>query len=181
MRAKLKLLAGLIALIGFSLGTAGGAASSVPTVNATLVRVTQTSLFSPPSPDPAGVVYIPDSDTLLICDSEVDEMPPYWAGKNVFEVTLSGVLVGAGSTIWFSDEPTGVAYDPVSKKLFISDDNLGWVFIIDPGPDGLFTTEDDIVTYFSTRAIGSHDPEDIRFDSLRGHLLVVDGEGTEVL
>jgi DNA-binding beta-propeller fold protein YncE len=106
--------------------------------------------------------------------------PPYWAGKNVFEVTLSGVLLGAGSTILFSGERTGVAYDPVSKKLFFSDDDLGRVFIVEPGLDRVFGTEDDIVTYFSTRAFGSQDPEDIVFDSLRGHLLVVDGDGTEV-
>jgi hypothetical protein len=84
VRTKLQLLEGPIALIGFSLTAADEAVSSVPTVNATLVGVTQTSLFSPPSPDPAGVVYVPDSNTLMICDSEVDEMPPLLGGEKCF-------------------------------------------------------------------------------------------------
>ena len=111
-KADRKFWVGLIALIVFSLAGPGTARSDVPTVQATLVRITQTSLYSPPSPDPAGVVYLPDSNTLLICDSEVDEMPPYFVGKNLFEVTLSGDLVGTLSTISFSHEPTGIAYDP---------------------------------------------------------------------
>ena len=58
------------------------------TVNATLVRTTRTSQFSPPSPDPSGLAYIPSSNTLLISDGEVDEMPQYFRGKNLFEATL---------------------------------------------------------------------------------------------
>lgn len=42
-------------------------------VQATLERTTDTSLYSPPSPDPAGLTYLPSSDTLLIGDSEVEE------------------------------------------------------------------------------------------------------------
>ncbi len=154
--------------------------AQTPVVQATLERIIETSAFSPPSPDPAGLTYIPDSDRLLICDSEVDEMPPYFAGVNLFDVTLSGQLVGTLTTIPFSHEPTGVSFDPVSRFLFFADDNWGRVFILNPGQDAAYNTADDVVTYFSTRSFGSDDPEDITFDASRGHLLIADGEGTEV-
>ncbi len=179
MRANINLVAGLLILVGFS-AILPVEASAVPTVQATLVRVTETSKFTPPSPDPCGVVYLPDYNSLLISDSEVEEMPPYWTGKNLFQVTLSGTLISTLTTAPFSDEPTGVAYDPVSKNFFFTDDDWGRVFILNPGPDRIYNTADDIVTYFSTRAFGSQDTEDVVFDSVRGHLLVVDGEGTEV-
>jgi hypothetical protein len=156
------------------------AGADVPTVQATLERVTETSSFYPPSPDPAGITYVPDSNTLLICDSEVDEMPPYFTGINLFEVTLSGQLIGTATTLPFSHEPTGLAFDSLRRKIYISDDDWQRVFALDPGADGEYNTSDDIVTYFKTSAFGCKDPEDVAFDSRRGHLFVVDGAGTEV-
>ncbi len=155
-----------------------GLDSSASITPATLVRTTQTSLYSPPSPDPAGVAYLPNTNTLLISDSEVDEMRIF-TGVNLYEVSLSGSLSRTLTTLPFSDEPTGVTVDPVSGKLFFSDDDWQRVWMLNPGNDGLYNTPDDTVTYFSTSAFGSHDPEDITFDS-RGHLLVIDGTAAEV-
>jgi DNA-binding beta-propeller fold protein YncE len=51
----------------------------------TLVRTVDTSnaAWNPSSPDPAGITYWPLIGRLLVVDSEVEEMPPYWAGANV--------------------------------------------------------------------------------------------------
>ena len=51
---------------------------------------------------------------LLISDSEVDEMPPYFTGKNIYDATTSGTLVSTCSTTninrtGWSNEPTGMA------------------------------------------------------------------------
>ena len=149
------------------------------TVSAVWERTIQTSQFSPPSPDPSGIAYIPGG-TLLISDGEVDEMPPYFTGKNLFEVSLDGSLLGTLTTLPFTDEPGGVAYDPLSKFLFFSCDGCRDVYVFNPGPDGLYNTSDDIVTHFETYPFGSTDPEGISFDNWRGHLFVSDGVGEEV-
>ena len=146
---------------------------------ATLVQSIDMSLFFPPAPDPAGITYISSSDRLLISDSEVEEMDIY-SGINVFEMSLSGNLLSTLSTDSFSIEPTGVAYNPIDRHLFFSDDEDRMIFEVNPGPDGLFDSSDDIMTAIDTMTFGSFDPEDIAFDSLRGVLYLVDGNNAEV-
>jgi uncharacterized protein YjiK len=166
-------------IIELSFSPALGIDPQASVVGAVLERTTQTSLYDPPSPDPAGVAYLPGPDRLLISDSEVDEMPQYFGG-NLFETTLGGGLVRALSTLSYSSEPTDVAYDPFTMHVFVSDDNSKKVFDVDPGADGLYDTADDSVTEFSVSGFGSQDPEGITFDAWRGHLFVVDGLGEEV-
>jgi hypothetical protein len=95
--------------------------SAVDTVQATLERTTDTSQSSPPSPDPSGLAYSPHSGRLMTSDGEVNEMPQYFTDDNLFEATLSGSLIDTPTTISFSDEPTGIAYDPFDDHLFFSD------------------------------------------------------------
>ena len=58
------------------------AAPSAPSTQATLVRTTDASQWATPATDPAGIAYAPDSNTLVISDSEIKEPPaPYWQGK----------------------------------------------------------------------------------------------------
>ncbi|MEN8158602.1 MAG: hypothetical protein ABFS41_00875 [Myxococcota bacterium] len=49
----------------------------------TIVQTIDTSLWSPPAPDPAGITYRPGSGDLLTCDSEVEEMTIF-AGVNLW-------------------------------------------------------------------------------------------------
>ena len=129
--------------------------ASATMVTATLVRTTDTSLYSPPSPDPSGVTYMSHTNTLMIGDGEVDEMPIF-ADKNLFETTLSGDLVDSYSSIAGgdshpNDEPVGAAYAPPgfffpNAHLFLSDDTSGsWITVIDLGADGKYGTADDSV------------------------------------
>jgi hypothetical protein len=134
---------------------------SAITIQASLVRTTLTSQWSPPSPDPSGVAYIPSSNHLLISDGEVEEMSIF-DGANVWEATLSGSPVQEFSTHpTFSDEPTGVAYNPGNQHLFFTDDTgTRRVYELDPGPDGTYGTSDDIITSFKTGDFGNSDPEE---------------------
>src|SRR3972149_2834372 len=151
------------------------AASSFPV---SLIQTIDTSQFSPPSPDPSGLAYLPNSGTLLIGDGEVDEMPQYFTGDSLFEATLSGGLLNTLPTS-FSDEPVGLDVNPVNGHLFISDDNgIKTVFEIDPGPDGLYDTPDDILTSFVTSDFGSNDPEGVAYGN--GLLFIADGLNREV-
>ncbi|UCH82333.1 MAG: hypothetical protein JSW20_06780, partial [Nitrospiraceae bacterium] len=148
---------------------------------ATLVRTTDASMWSPPSPDSAGIVYIDAFDTLLVCDSEVNEIPALFTGDNLFKIDLNGTLLDTLTTFHFSDEPTGVAYNPYNNHLFFSDDTgTKSVYELDPGADGFYGTTDDIVTSFSTSAFGSDDPEGVTYNTAQGVLHIIDGVNEEV-
>lgn len=150
------------------------------TVTGTLVQTIHTSRFgTTPAPDPAGIAYLATTDTLMISDSEVDEMPLY-RGANLFRMTRTGAVVDSGTTVAFSREPTGIGFNPGSGALYISDDVKDRVFIVMPGPDGRYGSADDPVSSISTLSFGSMDPEGVEFDVSSGHLFVADGSAKEV-
>ena len=147
---------------------------------ATLVRSTLLSQLSPPAPDSSGIVYLSDVDRLLVVDSEVNEMPLY-QGVNMWQISRDGTAqFDTGTTLGFSKEPTGVSYDPVGKRLFISDDDKERVSVLTAGPDLRFGTADDVVTFFSSSAFGNLDIEDVAYDTSRGDLFVTEGNAQEI-
>jgi hypothetical protein len=139
------------------------------------------------SPDPSGLAYLSNSDVLLISDGEVNELvppnPAAYTGINLFITSLVGSLEATLTTydppgIEFSNEPTGVAFNPDKGFLYFTDDTgQRGIYELDPGDDGLFNTPDDAITFFGT--VGT-DPEGIAYDSIRKHLFVVDGFNREV-
>ena len=159
-----------------------GAAVSPRIFQSMRIKTTLTTTFNLPSPDPTGVTYIPAADGgtggLMIVDSRVDQAQLF-AGKNVFNTLLDGTLLTTAKTA-FSNEPTGITFDPAKQHLFYSDDELKMVFEVNPGTDGRYLTADDIVTSFSTSAYGSDDPEDIAFDTWARVLFVADGKAAEL-
>lgn len=156
----------------FSVSVTG---ANQPPTSVTLAHTILTSQWSPPSPDPTDIVYISHLGTLLVADSEVDEMSIF-TGKNLYQMNLNGSLAGTLTTIKFSDEPAGVAYNPANHHLFFADDTgTKSVYELNPGNDGLYNTSDDIVTSFKTSAFGSTDPESVAYDTKRGVLYVADG------
>lgn len=149
-------------------------------VQALLVRSVDTSGLTPPSSDPSGLAYLRVPRSILISDSEIDEISSIFTGDNLFEVTLSGELLRAATTLSFSREPTGTAINHENGHLFFSDDDAREIIEVSPGVDALFGTPDDIFTSFDTAAFGSSDPEGLAFDDVQGHLFVVDGVNEEV-
>jgi VCBS repeat-containing protein len=168
----------------------GVAMASATTIVATLVRTTDMSQFTPPSPDPSGITYMSHSNTLFIADGEVDEMNIF-EGDNLFETTLAGTLVDSYSSIVTSDrpinnEPVGVTYAApgeyrANAHLFISDDTSGsWIDVVDLGADGKYGTADDVRAKISTSAFSSEDPEGLAYDSWNNALFIADGLGNEI-
>ncbi|MGQ0849589.1 MAG: hypothetical protein ACT4OP_10810, partial [Actinomycetota bacterium] len=104
----------------------------------TVVNTIDLSTLLPPSIDASGITYL--GDNLLIADSEVDEekgnasclpdpLPATFQGVNLWEITLTGVLVNTGLTHDPSNpagprEPTGLATHP-NGHVFYSNDALG--------------------------------------------------------
>lgn len=145
----------------------------------TLVGTIDTSALFPPSPDPSGIAYRAETGGLVFVDGEVDEMP-LWSGVNVWEIAPTGAVLDTAGTLSFSREPTDIAIDPVSGRWFLTDDGKRRIFAVDRGPDGRLGTADDAVTWFSTSAFGSDDPEGLTYDTLRGHLFIADGLNAEI-
>ncbi len=154
-------------------------AQTAKSFKSTLVQVIDTSQFSPPSPDPAGIAYLLSKNRLLVSDSEVNEMSIF-TGVNLFNVTLGGVLEKTSTTVAFSNEPTGVSYNPTNGHIFISDDNAKEIFEVDHGSDGVYGSSDDIITSFDTKAFNSNDPEGVSYNSWDGSLYIADGVNTEI-
>jgi len=149
-------------------------------VDADLVATSNLWQLTPPSPDSAGIAFIPGQDRLMVTDSEVNEIPGLYADVNMFTLQRSGSMTGGGTTLPWSNEPTGTAFG--NGMLYTTDDDKKQIFEIPgAGADGVFGTSDDPANRtFKTTTIGNTDPEGIAYDSKRGHLLIVDGVGSEV-
>lgn len=179
------LLLGLIAMLTGGVRSAGSQTRGVPptasmpgSVNddAILLKSTDLAQFDPPSPDPAGITYWPGTRSLLISDSEVNELAQYFTGDNVFQSSLGGELLDTLTTLPSSDEPTGIAVNPSNDFLYVTDDaGARGFYVFDPGPDGEHNTPDDASRFVDTNAFGARDPEDVAFDSLNGYLFLVSG------
>jgi Ca2+-binding RTX toxin-like protein len=155
-----------------SLTTASLAPASItPPLSPLVVQTIDTTQWPNPSPDPAGLAWIPGAGTgtLLMSDSEIDETP-FFRSDNLFVLNTSGAFDHSVSLTSFTSEPTGLAYDPLDGHLFISDDVAHKVFEVDPNNPGT------LISSFSTLDFGANDTEDIGFDPVTGHLLVVEGE-----
>jgi uncharacterized protein YjiK len=163
-----------------------------------LVQTVDTSLWSPPSPDPSGIVYLPPSNTLLVADGEVEETVTItpsgqltdvtlYAGVNMWHTTPAGAVVGKWTTLPFSDEPVGLALNPDNKHLFVSDDaGSRIVYEVDPGPDAVYGNGNDVITSFVTgtfgggQGFGALDPEGLDYAADLGVLFIADGTNNQV-
>jgi hypothetical protein len=165
-----------------SLTPLGTAAAAAPLASsATLVRKTLLSQLTPPSPDPAGVVYMSDQDRLLVADSEVDEMAIY-QNVNLWQLSRAeATVLDEGNTLKFSREPTGIGYDPDGKRVFVSDDDKKKIFEVTTGLDNRYGTPDDSISSISTTAAGAVDAEDVTYDTGDHALYIADGTGRDVL
>lgn len=159
---------------------------------ATLVQIVKTFEFSPPSPDPAGIAYIPanpyvnTSERILFSDSEVNEMALY-DGANVFEMTFDGLLQKTYTTYpTITGEPAGLSFNPNNGHLFFTDDdNIRPLIEVSPGPDKEFLSADDTFTKFSLRdsdAYGNQDPEGVEYVRLNGidTVFILDGLNSQL-
>ncbi|MEN8182342.1 MAG: hypothetical protein ABFS46_07385, partial [Myxococcota bacterium] len=151
--------------------------ASLTTPVSDLEQTIDSSSFIPPSPDSAGIAYQASRDSMLMSDSEVNEMSIY-QGVNMFEHDRFGTLLDTFDTTTFSDEPTGVAIDPANGFCFLTDDTgTRSVHVLDPGPDQVCLTSDDSISSFPTGPFGSRDPEGLAF--CQGSLFVADGVNAE--
>ncbi|MHB8856652.1 MAG: hypothetical protein ACYC6K_08545 [Bellilinea sp.] len=137
--------------------------------------------WNPNSPDPAGIEYWPATGGLVISDSEVDEMPLYFTGNNVFFTTTIGTQGSTCSTLPWSKEPSGIALNTVNGRLFFSNDDARQVSEINVGPDATYCTLDDSYITISTATLfgnTTNDPEDLAYGENK--LFIASGGDAEV-
>jgi hypothetical protein len=120
------------------------------------------------STDPAGIAFVPGLG-LFVSDSEVDESP-FSRTTNLWKLQPDGTLIQSFSLLSFTSEPTGLAFDSSTGRLYISDDDLFKLFWVDPANPTVKLGE------FDLKHLGSLDPEDVAVNSTNGHLFIVNGD-----
>ena len=168
-------------IVELSLAAAAELPAGTTLLPTTLIHVIDASnaAWNPSAPDTTGIDYWPLTGKLLISDSEVEEMPDYWKGSNVFQSTLSGNLVSTCSTLAFTREPTGLAINPGNNHIFFSDDGDDLIYEVSLGADGAYCTGDDTVTATNLfNLYGVTDAEDVAYGN--NTIFVAGGSSAEV-
>ncbi len=168
-------------IVELSLAVAEALPPGTSLLPTTLVHIIDASnaAWNPSAPDTTGIDYWPLTGNLLIADSEVEEMPAYWQGSNVFQSTLSGALVSTCTTLPFTREPTGLAINTSNNHIFFSDDGDDLIYEVSLGGDGDYCTSDDTVTTTSVADLyGVVDAEDVAYGN--NTIFVAGGSAAEV-
>lgn len=186
-KSSIKKRVALVTAAALALSTGGAAWAA--NVSSTFVKMTDTAIWVPASPDPSGIAYIPSLDKIVVSDAEVDEIPApqpgQYKGANLYTMGRDGVLAGTGTTktsgTGWSVEPTGVTYNPNTGSMFVVDDDKKSVFeITNAGTAGVTgtipTTRLRIANGFKTTSFNNTDPEGIAYDPTRNELLLVNGQ-----
>jgi hypothetical protein len=152
---------------GTELSIAGSTASgSIAPPGPTVVASTDMAALG--STDPAGIAYVPGMG-FFVSDSEVEESP-FFRTTNLWKLQPDGSVVQSYSLLNFTGEPTGLAYDSGTNRLYISDDDLFKIFWVDPANPTVKLGE------FDLKHLGCNDPEDVAVNPNNGHLFIVNGD-----
>ena len=119
------------------------------------------------STDPSGIAYVPGQG-LFISDSEVEESP-FLRSTNLWKLQPDGTLLQSFSLLNFTHEPTGLAFDSSTGRLYIPDDDEFKMFWVDPGNPTVKLGE------FDLKPLGCNDPEDVAVNPNNGHLFIING------
>jgi hypothetical protein len=149
-----------------------------------VIQTIDTSLWSPPSTDPSGITYRPDTGELITSDAEVEESAggiTFYQGVNVWTHTRTGEVTHTATTMTWSREPTGICFDPAGDRLFIADDVRRSVYEVALGADAALGGGDDVrMRLRGYDTAGCDDIEDVTYDSFASRLYVASGSSQEI-
>ncbi len=118
------------------------------------------------SVDPSGLAYVPGLG-LFVSDSEVEETP-FQRPNNLFRMQLDGSSPVQISLLNYTSEPTGLTYDGIHNRLYMTDDDQYKVIWVDPANPTVKLGEFVV-------PVAADDPEDIAFNPNTGHLFISNG------
>ena len=145
-----------------------------------VVRLSLTTAWRVPSPDPTGITYDPATGQLVVSDSEVDETP-LWRGRNLFLAARRGHLQAARKLTKRTIEPEDVAWNLARQLLLVVDDDTDKVYAFRAGRDGRIGTRDDRSgVLIDTHTFGSSNPEGLGWRDRGRMLLVTDASNDRV-
>jgi hypothetical protein len=130
--------------------------------------VASTDMAALGSTDPAGIAYVPGQG-FFVSDSEVEETP-FLRTTNLWKLQPDGNPIESSSLLNFTGEPTGLAFDSGTGRLYISDDDKFKIFWVDPANPTVKLGE------FDLKHLGCNDPEDVAVNPNNGHLFIVNGD-----
>ncbi len=125
------------------------------------------------SAEPVGVGVNPGNDHLFYSDDDTRKVFEVDAGPDDTFHTPDDIRTSFSTLAFGANDPEGLAYDPLSGRLFIAGGEDSEVWRVDPGPDGLFNGVGDIVFHFDTIALGVLDPEGIAVNPQTGNIYII--------
>jgi DNA-binding beta-propeller fold protein YncE len=132
-------------------------------------RVTKASF------EPEGIAWDPLGKALLVCDDDLDAVFRFKPGRDGKIGTSDDKVAKLLNTRRFgSYDPEGLDWRVKYKTIILSDATNNNVYKVRRGHDLRWGTRDDRVSRFGTTKFGFNDPEGVKFDTVTGHLYMVD-------
>lgn len=123
--------------------------------------------------NPSAIAFVPESGHFFVAEARADE-PSVQTRESLFELGPD-----ADATLHALDlspvvrEPSGMAYHPQRKTLFIADDDE--IELHEVALDGRPIARLDL------SSLGAKDPQGVACDAQSGHVFIADGRGEQVL
>jgi hypothetical protein len=137
------------------------------------------------SAEPTGAAFNVDNKHLFITDDDARKIFEVNPGPDGLYGTSDDTRTSFGTLAFGSDDPEGCSYDHVNHKLFIADGISEEIYILTPGPNGVFDGVapggDDVMTHFDTTQYGVDDPETVEYKEDTGTLLIVSHNTKELV
>jgi uncharacterized protein YjiK len=125
------------------------------------------------SDEPVGVAFNRNNRHLFISDDDHQRVYDVNPGPDNLYGTSDDTRTFFSTLPFGSGDPEGCGYDPVNNRLFICDGVNEEIYVVLPGPNGVFDGVDDTVTHFDTNKWGVFDPETVEYKEESGTLLTL--------
>jgi len=127
----------------------------------------------PGSTEPTDLGFNPRNNTLYVSDDDKERISVVRPGADGVHGTADDVVSRFSTAAFGSTDAEGVAYDPATGHVFVSDGAGLEIYNVDP-VNGVFGDGNDVVTHFDLARHGLGDCEGLGIDPSRNTLLAVD-------